>query len=183
MKKVIMITGNLASLKSSIATQLGQDLKIMVFCKDKIKEILGDSIGFQNREENLKLSEATFRLIADGMEQTLKVHDSVILESNFRAYEVEEIKERCHQLGFDLIVIFLTGNTDILYQRYLKRQPERHSVHTSTGTMSYETFKSCMKPFEKSLYGDHAMMIDTSSFDEKAYQELLKHVYTRTHKI
>ncbi|MBU1093048.1 MAG: hypothetical protein KKH01_01150 [Firmicutes bacterium] len=173
MKKVIMITGHLAALKSTVATRLGKDLNIIVFCKDKIKEILGDTIGFKTRDENLKLSEATFKLMVDDMQQTLLVHDEVILESNFRTYEVEEIQERCRLLDAKLIVVFLTGKSEVLYQRYLERQPLRHKVHTSTGTLDLDTFEIVMKPFDPSLYGEQALIVDTSSFNESDYQELL----------
>ncbi|MCF7930955.1 MAG: hypothetical protein K9L02_05565 [Acholeplasmataceae bacterium] len=174
MKNVLMITGHLAALKSAIASQLGLDLKILVLSKDKIKEILGDSIGFRNREENLKLSEATYKLILSLMKQTLQVNDEVIIESNFRDYEVEEIIKHCIENQFKLTVIFLTGNPKILYQRYLDRQPLRHPVHTSTGTISYDMFRSSMRPFDPSLYGNHTKAVDTSSFTERDYQNLLK---------
>ncbi len=52
--------GHLASLKSTIAKRLSNELNILCFCKDDVKEVLGDTIGFSNREENLKLSKATF---------------------------------------------------------------------------------------------------------------------------
>ena len=183
MKKVIMITGHLAALKSTIASQLGHDLKIIVFCKDKIKEILGDTIGFETRAENLKLSEATFKLMADGMVQTLLVNDLVILESNFRPYEVEEIKRRCSELGYELIVVFLSGSPHVLYQRYLDRQSRRHKVHTSTGTIQFEAFQSIMKPFDSSLYGNQTILVDTTTFDEKDYLNLFNQILKRIKEI
>lgn len=176
MKKVVMITGHLAALKSTIASQLGSDLRILVFSKDKIKEVLGDSIGFKNREENLKLSEATYKLIVSLMKQTLQVNHEVIVESNFKDYEVEEIKTYCQENQYQLIVIFLTGDPKVLYQRYLDRQPLRHIVHRSTGTISYEIFESSMKPFDPLLYGFEAKIIDTSIYTQKDYQDLLSYL-------
>ena len=63
MRKVIIITGHLAALKSTISKSLSSDFKIVVLNKDTIKEVLGDTIGFSNREDNLKLSKATFEII------------------------------------------------------------------------------------------------------------------------
>jgi predicted kinase len=63
MKQLIIITGDLAAMKSTLSKKIGNDLNIVCLNKDDIKEILGDSIGYQNREENLKLSYATFELM------------------------------------------------------------------------------------------------------------------------
>jgi tRNA A37 threonylcarbamoyladenosine biosynthesis protein TsaE len=50
-KKIIIITGDLAAMKSTLAKKIGRDLNIVCLIKDHIKEILGDTIGYQNREE------------------------------------------------------------------------------------------------------------------------------------
>ena len=57
MKKLLLITGDLATGKSTFSNVLAKRYQITVFQKDSIKEVLGDHIGFTNREENLKLSQ------------------------------------------------------------------------------------------------------------------------------
>ena len=54
MRKLLLITGDLATGKSTFSNILSQRYKVNVFCKDSIKEVLGDTIGFKNREENKK---------------------------------------------------------------------------------------------------------------------------------
>ena len=56
MKKLLLITGDLATGKSTFANILSKRYDTNVFFKDSIKEVLGDTIGFANREENKKLS-------------------------------------------------------------------------------------------------------------------------------
>ena len=63
MSRLLLIMGDLATGKSTFAGILSKRYGINVFCKDSIKEVLGDTIGFTNREENLKLSKATMELM------------------------------------------------------------------------------------------------------------------------
>ena len=63
MKKLLIINGDLATGKSTFAGILSQRYGITVMCKDKITEILCDSIGFADREENKRLSVATMELM------------------------------------------------------------------------------------------------------------------------
>ena len=46
--------GDLAMGKSTFANILSKRYDTNVFFKDSIKEVLGDTIGFSNREENKK---------------------------------------------------------------------------------------------------------------------------------
>ena len=61
MNKLLLIMGDLATGKSSFAEILSRRYQTNMFGKDSIKEVLGDTIGFANREENLKLSTRIFQ--------------------------------------------------------------------------------------------------------------------------
>ncbi len=63
MRKLLLITGDLATGKSTFASILSKRYQANVFLKDSIKEVLGDTIGFANREENKKLSDAAMELM------------------------------------------------------------------------------------------------------------------------
>jgi dephospho-CoA kinase len=63
MRKLLLIMGDLATGKSTFANLLSQRFKTVLFCKDPIKETMGDTFGFSNRAENLKLSYATADLM------------------------------------------------------------------------------------------------------------------------
>ncbi len=62
-RKLLLITGDIATGKSTFANILSQRYNTNVFFKDSIKEVLGDTIGFSNREENKKLSNASMELM------------------------------------------------------------------------------------------------------------------------
>ena len=83
MKKLLLVTGDLATGKSTFANILSHRYDTNVFSKDSIKEVLGDTIGFTNREENLKLSKATMELMAFLFSEFGKLNKDLILEANF----------------------------------------------------------------------------------------------------
>ena len=83
MKRLLILTGDVAAGKSTFAEILSKRYQTNVFYKDKIKEVLGDVIGFSNREENLKLSDAAVQLMIRTFEEFAKLEKSLILEANF----------------------------------------------------------------------------------------------------
>lgn len=89
MKKLLLVTGDLAAGKSTFADVLSKRYNTNVFSKDTIKEVLGDTIGFLNREENLKLSKATMELMIFFFSESVKLQKDLILESNFHTSELD----------------------------------------------------------------------------------------------
>lgn len=176
MKKIILVAGDLAALKSTISKSLSRDLKLICLNKDLIKEVLGHVIGFKNREENLKLSEATFELMLSLSKNILSTYDAVILESNFKDFEMEKVNQFAKDHQFLIDSIFLSGDFKVLYERYVSRQKERDIVHQSTGLMSYETFLSSKRTYDLKLYGNNSLYVDTTFFDDSKYQIILQYV-------
>lgn len=74
MKRLLLITGDIAAGKTTFSNQLAQRYSVAVFQKDTIKEILGDNIGFRDREENKKLSNAAVQLMAHLFWQIGRAH-------------------------------------------------------------------------------------------------------------
>ena len=58
--------------------------------KDSIKEVLGDTIGFSNREENKKLSSASMELMFFIFSEFASLEKDLILDSNFHKSEFVE---------------------------------------------------------------------------------------------
>jgi len=173
MKQTVIVTGHLAALKTTVSKRLAADLNAVCLNKDDLKEVLGDTIGFANREENLKLSAATFSLMRKLMPDILKADDLVVLESNFRRAEYEAVRRDAADAGIRVLTIFMTGDPDVLYARYLARQESRHSVHKSTGTIPPEMFTAILTPFDSALYGEDAVLVDATYFTETDYRDLL----------
>ena len=99
MKKLILITGDLASGKSTLANNLSKKLDILCFTKDVLKEILSDDIGFSNRQENKNLSIASVNVMKHIFEQYAFLQKDLILEANFHKDEFfSYYTSICHKL-------------------------------------------------------------------------------------
>ncbi|TVP86947.1 MAG: hypothetical protein EA375_00075 [Acholeplasmataceae bacterium] len=179
MKHLIIITGQLATFKSTTARQLGEDLAIPCLNKDDIKELLGDIIGYQNRAENLNLSKATFALMFHVARRVFMAHDAMILESNFRDHEFETLKDHAKTDGIRLITVFMTGDPKVLLARYLEREPTRHHVHTSTNLKTMTDYQNAMRAFDETLYGPDTIIVDTTDPASFDYERLLSDLKER----
>lgn len=109
MKKLLLITGDLATGKSTFSNVLAKRYQITVFQKDSIKEVLGDYIGFANREENLKLSRTTMGLMFYIFEQFTKQGKALILEANFHEEELKRLHEIAGENGYQILTLVLRG--------------------------------------------------------------------------
>jgi len=170
MAKIIIVTGCLAALKSTIAQRLSRDLGILCLTKDSIKEVLGDTIGFSDRQDNLKLSQATFQLMKYFVIQQVLIDSNTIIESNFRLAELSQLAEVFSQLPGSVLTLYLTGQPEILYQRYCERYPTRHEVHNSTGILDYQTFADNFSNHSPDESLGRLVEIDTTVFEVEHYQ-------------
>lgn len=142
MKKLLLITGDLATGKSRFASVLSKRYGIPVMYKDRIKEVLGDTIGFSDREENLRLSRATMELMTYGFSELAELGQDVILEANFKENEMMRLHEIAEKHSYEVLTLVLRANMEIIYKRFVNRieNENRHPVHIS-GFDSYESLK------------------------------------------
>lgn len=143
MKKLLLITGDLAVGKSTFAEILSKRYNITVMYKDKIKEILGDTIGFSGREENIRLSVATMELMTYLFSEFRELDHDVILEANFKEKETEKLYNLAMAAGYNVLTLVLTADMEIIYKRFVNRieNEKRHPVHIC-GFDGYDTLKN-----------------------------------------
>lgn len=144
MGKLLLITGDLATGKSTFAGKLSQRYDINVFFKDRFKETLGETIGFSNREENLKLSVASAALMRMIFQEFCKLNKNLILESNFRQTELEMLHQMAKENGYEVLTVVLRADVTLLHSRFLHRlhHENRHPVHASGGFEEFENFSA-----------------------------------------
>ena len=172
MRKLIIITGDLAAGKSTLAAALSEQLQIPYLTKDALKEIACDIIGYQNREENSLLSKTATDDMVYFFKQCALVGNDLILEANFRTQELEEIKEIADEYEYRVAVIVLTGDIPLLYQRFLDRLPDRHIAHRSLNLdYSLERFTDYINEIrnEDLLFPSHSL--DMTDLDEDEVTE------------
>lgn len=127
----ILVTGIPAAGKSTMAEVLAGHFSLPVISKDKIKELLYDTIGFCSREEKVKLGIAGMNIMYYMAEQFMKRGQSFILENNFENVSKEGLLEILEKYSYKAITVTLTGDYEKIYQRFLKRNdsPDRHRGH------------------------------------------------------
>ena len=174
MKKLILIGGVLAGGKSTFSHLVGERFGISVVNKDRLKEILGDNIYTANREENKKLSVISFELmmyLIDGEGEAL------ILESNFKDYELKELAAKCSSIGCDVLSVVLDGDDATLHSRFIKRLTEnRHPVHKSQDFTELSAFTDTLNELRRAEYPGEIICVDCTDFyyqkDEKIYKAI-----------
>ena len=165
MKRLILIGGLLAGGKSTFSHIVGKRFNVPVINKDRLKEILGDNIPTANREENKKLSVISFELMTYLMGCQ---GDALVLESNFKDYELREITTLTEAQGTDVLSIFLDGDDATLHKRFNKRLNEnRHPVHKSQDFTRLEDFTATLDELRRAEYPGELITVDCTDF---AYQ-------------
>lgn len=175
MKKLLLIMGDLATGKSTFAGMLSKRYQVNVFCKDAFKEILGDTIGFTNREENLRLSVASAALMRMIFTEFCKLDKDLILESNFRQAELEKLHEIAGEYGYEVLTVSLRGDLNILHQRFLHRlyHENRHSVHACGGFEEFEIFKTYIRQQRDLHIPGRTIELSADTFDYQQNHEVL----------
>ena len=175
MKKLLLITGDLATGKSTFSDILSKRYDTVAFTKDTIKEVLGDTIGFANREENLKLSKATMELMIFVFSEFAKLYKALILEANFHKADLERLHEIATAHNYEVMVLVLRGDINILHKRYLNRiyNENRHPVHLSTTLDIYADFKKYVETSRKEEITGNTLEIDANDFSYQQDETLL----------
>lgn len=170
MKKLLLITGDIAAGKSTFSKILAERYHAAVFQKDTVKEILGDSIGFRNREENKRLSNAAVETMCHIFMQIAATGAAVILEANFHEAELEKLHAIAHDKEYDVLTIVLRGDAEVLYSRYLHRMKEenRHPVHLTTTLDVKEDFIKTAEWIRKEKVMGETLVVEATDF---SYQQ------------
>ena len=178
MKKLLLIMGELATGKSTFANILSKRYDTNVFFKDSIKEVLGDTIGFSNREENKKLSNATMELRFFIFSEFGKLKKNLILESNFHTIELERLHKLAFENNYEVLTLVLRGDVEILYKRYLNRMhnENRHPVHLSTTLDVFDDFKGYTEYLRTEEILGNAMYINADDFSYQTDKEILDNI-------
>ncbi len=174
MKKLILIGGALAGGKSTFSLMLRDRFNIPVVNKDRLKEILGDNIPTANREENKRLSVISFQLMRYLIECG---GETLALESNFKDYELSELRALCEEIGCDVLSIVFDGRDDVLHARFLRRLGEnRHPVHKSQDFTDIADFSEVLDELRRGEYFGRILRVDCTDFsyqsDESLYAEI-----------
>lgn len=167
MRKLLLIMGDLATGKSTFARILSKRYDTCVFYKDSFKETLGDTIGFSNREENLRLSVASAALMRMVFREFAELNKDLILESNFRREELDKLHEIAGEYGYEVLTVSLRADIELLHKRFLHRlyHENRHAVHASGGFEAFDAFKAYLLRQRDLQIPGEALQLSADTFD------------------
>ncbi len=174
MRKLILVGGDLAAGKSTLSNVIGDELNLLVVNKDRLKEIIGDHIMARDRDENIKFSNISFDLMKYLLE---KNKGTIVLESNFKPYEMAEIKRLVKYYDYKVMSLVLKGNDEILHDRFQERLNEdRHYVHRAQDFSNIEDFRIALDELRKTSYLGEIVKINADTFDCQHDKELIERV-------
>jgi len=172
MQRLIIITGDLAAGKSTLAAALSAEFKIPYLTKDSLKEIACDVIGYKTREENRLLSMTATDDMIYFFNQCALVGNDLILEANFRKEELLELQALVDEYDYQVVLIVLRGDIPLLYQRFIDRLTNRHIAHRSMNLdESMEKFASYINQLRKEDLVFFPYYINMTDMDEDEVME------------
>jgi predicted kinase len=177
MRRLILIFGDLASGKSTFADILSKRTGIPAIKKDRIKEILADTVGFETREENLALSRATFEIMLHIFERSAEAGEGLILESNFREGELKRLAAIADEAGYKILSLYLTADTKLLYGRFNERRKMgRHRAHLTAEFESFEGFETYLIGQRAEYIPGDIVRINADNFSYQTDDKILNFV-------
>lgn len=190
----ILVTGIPAAGKSTMAKTIAERLKLPSISKDAMKEILFDNVGFQSRKEKVNLGVASMEIMYYVAEQLMKAGQAFILENNFEYSSEHGIKNLLEQYQYSVLIITLTGDYRVIYQRFLEREssPNRHRGHVvndcypekkgkevlRTTSISYENYVYGIEQrgFDTFLVNEKQIKVDTTDFSKIDMEKLFSEI-------
>ncbi|WP_050638674.1 MULTISPECIES: AAA family ATPase [Clostridia] len=191
---IIVISGLPGSGKSHLAEYIAEKLNLPMICKDSIKEILFDTIGFRNREEKTKLNEASLQIMFSISKELLKTNQNLILENNFENNAYPFFEELKTKFDVQLLTVLIYGDTKVLYDRYALRNkdpnrhrghilfteyPERVKTNYIPEPITYETYYRDFKERGMSDFcvGENTIRVDVTDFSRINYDNIVEEIY------
>lgn len=176
---VLIVSGPPATGKTTLARQLASDLRLPLFSKDNIKEVLFDTLGWSDREWSRKLGRATMELLYLIVETELAAGSSFLVESNFKPELANNRFARLREkYPFNAIQVQCRTDGAVLVERFRRRAEsgERHAGHVDLDSL-LEVASDLNKGFYEPLaVGGPILAWDTTHEGQTDYPALLSQI-------
>ena len=178
MKKVIIITGYLASGKSYFYNKVKQEMQIDAFSKDELKINISRNLKSKKKFDDYELGNIAFKKMIDEIEKLMESQKDIIIEGAFsnetvknKENEQKRIMELIKKYEYTCCVFRMTGEMKILYERFVYREKsgERNYALQFDVVCNYRIFDLINKKLDKCLLGDYVIEIDTTDFSKVDY--------------
>lgn len=185
---LIIITGQLAAGKTTYGKRISQKLQIPFFSKDKIKEILFDSVNDNKLEyeEKRRIGISSYDIFYNIAEELMKVRKAFILESNFVKESIPILKNLVKKYNYHTITIRFEGDLEVLHERFIKRENsnERHQGLTSNGIFDdFENFKKTADKANEFKINEQEIIVNTTDFSKVDFEKIINKIHKEIEKI
>jgi predicted kinase len=174
---LIIVSGFSCTGKTTLAQKIAQEFNLCLIGRDNLKEVLFDSLGWEDKEWSKKLGAASYRLLYYCIDVQLRVGQSLIVESNFQPkFDNKYFQEFETKYQADILQIYCKTDPSILFQRYQARanSGQRHPGHVDH--LNYAEYKSNLNKnnYNFLAVGNHIIEVDTTDFNSINYQKISK---------
>ncbi len=169
---LIIITGLPGTGKTSLGKKISAKFQLPLICKDDIKEILFDSLGYQDRAWSQKIGGASYDLLYHLTAENLRAKKSIIIETNFDPrFAKQKILALKKKYDFKVIQLRCWADGEILFARFKKRavSGRRHPGHLDAENSEAWCADLVKGKIDALKIGGQLIDIDTTQFRKINY--------------
>jgi len=173
---VVIVSGPPCTGKTTLGERIARELGYPFLSKDRVKELLFDTLGVGDRAWSRKLGAATMEILFMLADTELAAGRSFVLEANFRpALANGQFRALKEKYAFRAFQVECHADTDVLLARFKARTD---SGNRHPGHMDHVTYSEVVADLQKSSYGpldiaDKVCVVDTTDFEKVDFRQLL----------
>jgi predicted kinase len=129
---VVIVTGPPWAGKTTLGRTLSEELVLPFVSKDDVKEILFETLGWEDRQWSKRLGAASFEILFHILQRQLAAGKSAVVETAFiPQYHTARFLDLRDEYGFDPVQILCDAADEILSERFAERTEAggRHPGH------------------------------------------------------
>jgi predicted kinase len=179
---LVVINGLSGTGKSGMAKRLAADLKRPLISNDTLKEVLFDTLGWDDLEWSERLTPVASALIWSVARSVLEAGQSLVVEGAFKVdIDGPALTSLRDDLSPLIAEIHVQGDRHVLAER-VKERAEKGDRHPGHGDQDPETLHKEVIP-DLLTEPDHLLeapdiylLVDTEQMSDEVYEELLRKV-------
>lgn len=177
MSTVIVINGRPGVGKTTLLKRLSRDLSIGYIAKDDLKELIGDTLHVGSEDVGaFYYGDASASMLYAAIQSFIPSNKVMFVEN---AFWYDLATPRFSSLTGDtdtkLLQVYVTCDYTEAVRRFedRRRKGERHPIHPDTVYFDNNSESNQMKYRALDIVGMKTYSVDTTNFDEKAYDRLV----------